>query len=335
MTKIFLKNLTIENLILVSKTSIDFERGFTVISGETGSGKSSLLYALKLALGERGDPEKIREGSDKGKVTALFEVEGSLPFLRDVGIEVDDTLVITREISKTGKSRAFINHEPVQVHLLKELGRYLISTLDQGSSLILKEEKEQLHFLDLAAKNGPFLKQYKEACLQLKEGEKDLEKLLKLSQEREREKAILEREKEEISSAELKEGEEEELFQEYRRLTTAEERRTLLGKCQRALTGTTELLHPRLRDIEQLKELDPSLSEDLKSLSTILLECTELRSTLERSLGSLEIDEERLQALTERLDLIEKLKKRFGNSIEAVLTTLSQIEERLSVLEGP
>jgi len=147
MTKIFLKQLHIENLILVSKASVEFERGFTVISGETGSGKSSLLYALKLALGERGDVDKIREGAEKGKVTALFEVEGPFPALRELGIEIDDTLLISREITKSGKTRAFVNHEPVQVSLLKEIGKFLISTLDQGSSLQMKDEKQQLHFL--------------------------------------------------------------------------------------------------------------------------------------------------------------------------------------------
>lgn len=203
MTRIFLKELHIENLILVNQAHVSFEPGFTVISGETGSGKSSLLYALKLALGERGDVDKIREGAEKGKVTVLFDVEGPLPFLQDHGIEVEDTLVITREVTKNGKTRSFINHEPVQVSLLKDLGRFLVSTLDQGSSLLLKDEKQQLHFLDRAAKNGLFLQDLHSKKVLLGAAKKEMQDLEKMFVEREREKAILEREKEEIAQAGL------------------------------------------------------------------------------------------------------------------------------------
>jgi len=334
MTKIFLKQLHIENLILVSKASVEFERGFTVISGETGSGKSSLLYALKLALGERGDVDKIREGAEKGKVTALFEVDGPFLPLREHGIEVDDILLITREITKSGKTRAFINHEPVQVSLLKEIGRYLVSTLDQGSSLLMKDEKQQLHFLDISAKNGPFLHE-----LQIKKGalaaaKKELADLEKLAVEREREKAILEREKEEISQAALQPDEEEFLFQEYRLLTTAEERRELLTKCLGALQAAQSALHPRLKDAEKLKELDEGLSGDLGEFPNLLMQCSEIRFSVERALGALDVDDQRLQELTDRLNLIEKLKKRYGPTVEKVLSTLEEVEKRLVLLEG-
>jgi DNA repair protein RecN (Recombination protein N) len=288
-----------------------------------------LLYALKLALGERGDSDKIREGAEKGRVTALFEIEGSISSLEEAGFSLEETLLITREISKIGKSRAFLNHEPVQVSLLKELGRSLITTLDQGSSLLLKEEKEHLHFLDLAAKNGSLLDQWQTAKEKLHQEEKELQQLFKLSQERERERAILEREQEEITAASIQPGEEEEIFQEFRLLSTAEERRSLMEKCQTALQSAVSHLHPRCREIEQLKELDPSL--DLSSFSTLLVECNELRRTLDKRLSSLDVDQERLQQISDRLTLIEKLKKRYG---ENVLETLRTIVERLSILNG-
>ncbi len=334
MTKIFLKQLHIENLILVSKASVEFERGFTVISGETGSGKSSLLYALKLALGERGDVDKIREGAEKGKVTALFEVEGPFPALRELGIEIEDTLLISREITKSGKTRAFVNHEPVQVSLLKEIGKFLISTLDQGSSLQMKDEKQQLHFLDVAAKNGTLLQELSLKKAHLATVRKEYAELEKLSVEREREKAILEKERDEIVRVGMQPGEEEQLFQEFRLLTTAEERRELLKKCHHALQSAQQALHPRLREAEKLKELDPHLAADLEEFPNVLLQCNEIRLSIERSLGTLEVSEERLATLHERLSSFDKLKRRFGPTFEDVFSTLQEIENRLKLLEG-
>lgn len=338
-----LKQLRIHNLVLVEHADIQFKDGLHVLTGETGAGKSAILAALQLVAGERADSSMIRRGEDKGSVEAAFEIDGRSDILQqlyDAGVEhaTDELLIFRRELSASGKSRAFINHQPVQAALIKELAGSLLEIVGQHANQKLLSSESQRQLLDTY---GGLEDQVKEFALKWQEENnlrKELNELISGESQRLRDIEICRMEIEELELADLKEGEDEELFAEYSRLAHAEEIVAKINDLLEVLSGerhgVLSLLSRQKSVLEQLSKLDPTLEETSKSFINALLELQESSYTLTRYQSRLEFSPERSQELNDRLTLINKLKRKFGNSIAEILRYKDQIEKKLDLLEN-
>ncbi len=327
-----LKTLRIHNIILIEMAELDFELGFTVLTGETGAGKSAILKALGLVLGDRADSRLVRKGEAKARVEALFEI-GDLPGVTDLldeaGIECeDDELLIRRELTSSGKSRAYINNAMAQTGLLKRLGNLLIDLVGQHANLRLSSPEYQCDVLDLYGglleKRANFAEQWQ----QLRTKEKELAALVAGEAERLRELNRLQVEVEELTTAAVKEGEEETLFAEYSRLANSEE---LNGGLGRVVDGLQELTLSHLREtLAQCASLDAALKPQVEALTSAHLELQEVGHELRAYQSRLESSPGRLEQVNDRLCLLTTLQKKYGT----VSTYLSEATIRLGSLES-
>lgn len=327
-----LKTLRIHNIILVEMAELDFELGFTVLTGETGAGKSAILKALGLVLGERADSRLVRKGEAKARVEALFEI-GDLPgvgkLLEGAGIECEENeLYIRRELTSAGKSRAYINNTMAQTGLLKRLGNLLIDLVGQHANLRLSSPEYQCDVLDLYGslleKRANFAQQWQ----QLRTKEKELAGLVEGEAERLRELDRLQAEVEELSEADVKKGEEETLFAEYSRLAHSEE---LMSRLAKVSEGVDQLELGQLHEaLSHCATLDTALQPQVNALTSAHLELQEVGHELRTYQSRLESNPGKLEQVNERLRLLTSLQKKYGET-GAYLT---QAKERLGSLES-
>ena len=338
-----LKILHIQNLVLIEDAKIFFKEGFNVLSGETGAGKSAIIEALSLVLGAKTDVNLIRRGMEKGAVEAVFDVD-SIPVIKEIlqraGIEHEqgEELIIRREISSQGKSRAFLNNQMAQISLLKTLSEHLIEMVGQHANQKLLEIEHHRSILDLFGnmekKVSYFTKSWSEE-ISLKD---KLEQLLSEENERKRQAALFRSELEELEAAQLREGEDEELFSEYTLLSNAEEliqkARGISETLQNERQGALILLKRQRASFEQISSLDKTLQEASQSYEGALLELQEVAYTLEQYANRMEYNPERIKFLDERLLLLNKLKKKYGPTLLEVLRYHEKLSSKLSDLEN-
>lgn len=339
-----LKELFIKNIILITSAKIEFYKGLNVISGETGSGKSAILEALNLSMGAKTDTSLIRHGEEKAEVTALFDLKNlskTKETLDELGLLFDDPdiLTIKREISLTGKSRSWINERPVQQATLKKVSETLLEMVSQHANHRLFQTDYHLELLDLFAESHSLLNPFQIAFktyLDLKKQEEALQKRIPLAL---REIEVCLREIEEIEKANLKEGEEDLLFEEYSLLNTLEERTTLAKQLETLLSGEKGVLNLLTKGkgaAALLIQKDSTIKNDLSSFNQICIEIEELSYALRKYIGKLDIDPSRIQFLESRLSQINLLKKKYGKTIEEIssyLTTRKQDLKELETLE--
>lgn len=337
-----LKHLHIKNLVLIEDASLAFRPGLNILTGETGSGKSALMHGLSLAIGERSDSSLIRCGCEKGIVEAIFESD-RLPLnslLSDAGIDHEngDELIIRREISLSGKGRIFINNQPAQLSLLKKLGVLLVQMVGQHANQSLYSLDYHREVLDLYGNLGPLLRAFQKSHDHESQVRHALTQLIQQEAQRMREIAVCEKELEEIDTARLKEGEEEELFAEYTRLSNAEEISTKIFDINQTLSGERNpiltVLNRQKQTLESLLRFDPSLQEPHDALKNALLELQEIAHSLQRYQNSLYFDPNRLKTSNDRLTLIAHLKRKYGSSIEAIMAYRLQTSDKLKKLEN-
>lgn len=333
-----LKELRISNLILVESVSIPFEEGLNMITGETGSGKSALLAALSLTIGERADVAMIRRGAEKGCVEASFEIQ-ALPqihhLLDTAGINhnAEDPLIIKREIAVSGKGRAYINHQPVQVSLLKLIGQNLLEIAGQHAHTRLKNLEEHRRMVDLYGNlikdAGSFAANWEQ------EGrlKRELDAIVQGEAQRLRAIEICRMEIEEIEEAALKDGEDEELFAEYSLLANAQERSNFAQEALQGLNATAALARTR-QALEELAKIDPSLKETAELFGTAFIELDDVTYTLRQYASHIDHDPERSEKINDRLTAIAKLKRKYGESVAVMNEYLLQQKERLNSLEN-
>lgn len=329
-----LRELLIKNLILIEESSLFFEKGFTVISGETGAGKTALVTALHFILGERVDPSKVRNPQERALVQAAFELKEDSPLLdllEGWGMKRESSLLIQREILPNGRSRALVCGELVSLAQLQTLAPHLILLSGQSAQEKLRSEGAHLELLDQFAETQPLQKQFGLSFTEQKGLE---EKLKTLEEQVEPAKITLQKlqsELEELGSANLTEGEEGGLFAEYEQLLKTEE---FLQKSEELL----QLFEAESGILSQLKmagkivqglSLDPACVAQMQSLSA------ELLGQISRFQTRLESSPERLVEIDERLKLIDRLKKRYGNpfvygqSIKAKVSELESLEDQI------
>lgn len=334
-----LKELKIFNIILIEQTHIHFEDGFTVLSGETGAGKSAIMEALKLVLGGRTDSGLIRHGAQKGLIIAVFDLQ-NLPkaksFLLEKGIESEDPdlLILQREITTAGKTKSAINHQPVQLSLIRELSNLLLELVSQHANHRLFDLDEHRAILDLFGEYQPLLQEYGLAWLKHQHLLNELHRLKNTVPGSVREYENCEREIQEIDEVNLKEGEEEELFENYTLLASAKDRQLAAEDLIQTLEGSFSLLSKSRNAFNTLKSIDPKFSEELLLYPQILVEIEELQHTLRKYEGKLDSNPATLDALHKRLTTIERFKRKYGDSLEKIKAYQTAQKERLIYLKN-
>lgn len=338
-----LKQLIVNNLILIDSLKISFREGFNVITGETGAGKSAVMSALRLITGARADTKMVRQGMEKASVEAMFDPEKLLtlrPLLAEAGIDMPDNedLIIKRELYSSGKSRAFINHQMAHVSLLKKIGEELVEIVGQHANQRLYDEEAHRDILDLYGDCVELQKAFAEKWNTLHRLQKKIGELHRNEASRLRDIERLYAEIEEITAVNPLEGEEEELFSEYSLLTHAEEifntSRLLHTKLYGEERSLVAELHRNVGTLESLASLDPSLEELHQTFRNAACEVEEVSHSLRNYMGSLESNPERAEAINERLSSIDKLKRKFGPTLEEVYRYKLEAEERLQCLEN-
>lgn len=338
-----LKVLRIFNIILIEDAEITFQQGLNVITGETGSGKSAIMHALGFIAGARGDSSLIRKGHDKGAVEAAFEIDRHShikELLEKAGIEHEpgNELIFRREININGKSRAFINNQMAQISLLKKVGDSLLGIVGQHANLNLQSTAYQRHIVNIYGELEIATAEFGLSWI----NENDLRKLLNDLKDNEakrlRDIEVCFRELNELKEADLKEGEDEELFAEYSRLTNSEEIAQKAALLVSGLIGEKQaaipLLQRKKKILDELATIDSSLQLCLEGFSNALLEIEEIAHTLTTYHGRIEYNPERILELNERLGTINTLKRRYGSTISEIHSYQSIVEQKLFQLQN-
>lgn len=338
-----LKSLSIHHLILIESAHISFEPTLNVLSGETGSGKSALMHALGLVTGERADTGMIRRGSDKGVVEAVFNID-QIPalaaILEESGIDHEPAqdLIIRREIHTSGKNRAFINHQAAQQGLLKKIGFLLLDIVSQHATQKLFSTEQHRDMLDLFGDLSLDISTFKKAWGRENSIKQELDALKHSEAERIREIGICEMELEELDEANLREGEEEEIFSEYTLLANAEDIAVKVQEITSVLSGDkhhlVSLLHRQKNTFDELILIDPSLKDTAESFNHAAIELEEIAYTLRNYQSRIDNNPQKLKIINERLTVINKLKRKYGSTIAEIEEYRQNAKQRLKTLEN-
>jgi DNA repair protein RecN (Recombination protein N) len=338
-----LTRLHVENYALIESLEVEFRAGLNILTGETGAGKSILIGALGLALGERADSDSVRTGAKQAVVEAEFRLE-EIPPLKDLfaelQIEWSGELLVRREVSASGKSRAFVGDSPVPIAGLKRIGDAILDMHGQHQHQSLLYEERHLDFLDGYARTWP----ERQTAASLFREHQRLRRELDEMQNRDK----LTKEKldlyafqiREIESARLTEGEEEELEREQAVLANSEKLFTLASEGYSLLYqdegSISERLGALIRSVQQISGIDSRAEEMFRAASAAGLQLEELARELRRYRDSISFDPGRLEEIRQRLDLIKTLKKKYGSrdgSLAAVLSHLARIKSEVDSVE--
>lgn len=331
-----LLQLDIENVAVFEKASVSFESGLNVITGETGAGKSLLINSLNLVLGCRGAHGLIRSGADFASVNASFFDKNVDSVLAENGIECDDgNIIISRRLYRDGRNQCRINGASVPVSLLREIGKKLVAIHGQRDNAVLLSAAGQLSFVDSFSGSGELLSQYREAYRNYKSAERSLAQMQSDESERAREIDFLSFQVDEITRAELMDGEEDELLKRRKVLDNAETLSELSREMQQLICGdrgVRDSLYSALRSGERLSEIDDSLKGCTERLTDIYYELEELGRDISAYSSSVDFNPRELDEIEDRLAVINSLKRKYGGSLEAVIAYGEKSQARLAEL---
>lgn len=331
-----LLQLDIENVAVFEKASVTFESGLNVITGETGAGKSLLINSLNLVLGCRGAHGLIRSGADFAAVNASFFDKNVDSVLTENGIECDDgNIIISRRLYRDGRNQCRINGASVPVSLLREIGKKLVAIHGQRDNAVLLSAPGQLSFVDSFSGSGELLNQYREAYKNYKSAERSLAQMQSDESERAREIDFLSFQVDEITRAELTDGEEDELLKRRKVLDNAETLSELSREMQQLICGdrgVRDSLYSALRSGERLSEIDDSLKSCTERLTDIYYELEELGRDISAYSSSVDFNPRELDEIEDRLAVINSLKRKYGGSLEAVIAYGEKSQARLAEL---
>ena len=337
-----LKHLYIKNFTLIDELDIELYQGFSVITGETGAGKSIILGALGLLLGQRADSKAIKQGAEKCVIEAHFDLSryGMTDFFEENEIEYDAAdCIVRRELTASGKSRAFINDTPVQLSLLKELGEQLVDIHSQHQNLLLNKQDFQLNVVDIIAGDEKEQQLYQQAYTQYHATEKELS-TLKESIEQNRQNAdFLQFQFEELTQANLAEGEQEELEQKSETMSHSEEIKSALYEADNALsaeqTGVVESLRTALSAIRQIEKVLPDASELVERLDSSYIELKDIAQEISSQMEHVDFDPAELDAINNRLDKLYDLEKKYHvETVEELIAKRDELKIQLGRIEN-
>nr|WP_302617712.1 DNA repair protein RecN [uncultured Prevotella sp.] len=336
-----LKQLYIKNFTLIDELNIQMHPGFSVITGETGAGKSIILGAIGLLLGNRADSKSIKAGRDRCVIEAHFDLSkyDMQQFFTDNDIDEDlsDT-IIRRELTAAGKSRAFINDTPVSLTKMRELGEQLVDIHSQHQNLLLQKEDFQLNVVDIIAQDEKQRKNYEAAYNQYKQANQKLN-ALKAEIEKNRENEdFLRFQFKELDEAQLQNGEQEELEQEYEMLSHSEDIKTALYQADNHLSGDDGNIIERLKQASEqlanIKDVYPEVTELLERIDSSYIELKDIAQEINGLTDHVEFDPARLEAINERLDKLNSLQQKFHvRDLGELIETYHQLKEQLSHID--
>ncbi len=335
-----LSNLQIENIAVIKSASIDFENGFNVMTGETGAGKSIVIDSLNAILGERTSRELIRSGADSASVCAEFQNVGDnvKNELEKLGIEKDDTLIVSRKLTPDGKNVCRINGMPATVSMLKALGVQLVNIHGQLDNQSLLSPETHCSFIDKLAGSGRELNEFKELYSLYIKKENELKSLNTDVNEKNRRLDILNYQIEEIQKADIRPGEKDELTEKLGFLRNAEKVLDLLHTAYAALNGDGEM--PGAADIaadaasKLLSAADYSsdFTETANGVNDAAMNLSAYTEELRDKIYSLDYDPNETERAEERLDVIYRLSQKYGDSEEDILAYLENAEKERDAL---
>lgn len=308
-----LKSLTVSNYALIDSLSIDFDNGFSVITGETGAGKSILLGALGFVLGERSDSSIMLDETKKCTVEAVFLIDNERikPFFEENDLDYDEELILRRELSSTKKSRAFINDTPVTAQQLKELGNQLVDIHSQHDSLLLTNADFQLDIVDNAADNYSLLVDYQAVYHKYVAFKNELKALREMAEKNVAENDFLAFQLDELLKADLQDNEYEEVSQRLEILENAEEVKTLLAQSLTTLSESEYSVLDQLNElkssVDRLKRYIPQAEQYLERIESTKIELKDIAQDLDAMQDSTQFDSDSLNEIQERFDLIQRL----------------------------
>ena len=337
-----LTHLTISNYALIEKLDIDLSSGFSVITGETGAGKSIILGALGLICGQRADAKALKAGAAKCLIEATFDVSGLHleSFFADNDIDFDGAeCIVRREINAAGKSRAFLNDTPVQLTVLKELSAYIIDIHSQHRNLLMGREDFLLSVLDVMADNADCRKQYAETFATYTAAEKELRELREQVEKDQTDTEYMQFQLQQLEEANLKEGEQEELEQEQELLEHAEEIRQSLQGAYNMLNAeecaVTQQLRQAVNALRQVENVMPTVAEWAERLESCRIDLADLEQDIEQAAERTESDPQRLAYLDERLSTLYGLQKKHRKtSVEELIELRNSLAEQLDRIEN-
>lgn len=338
-----LNHLIINNYALIERLDIDLHPGFSVITGETGAGKSIILGALGLLLGQRADKDAVRTGTPKCVVEATFDLRnyGMDTFFEENDIEFDSEdgeCIVRREVTSAGKSRAFINDTPVSLAILKILGGRLIDIHSQHQNLLLQQDDFQLSTIDLLSdKIKTLMKTYLDEYVSLQKKKQELKHLQSERDSLLQKRDYLEFQYSEIETANLKDpNEQDELEQRSMALTHAEDIKARFVEAAEHLSESqhpaVEALRQAANALRQVVDVYPQAEELAERLETSFIEVKDIASDVDRLVGNVEISPDELQKIDERLDLLNSLEQKYHvASLEELISLRDQLKSQLEM----
>lgn len=334
-----LRSLYIQNYALIEKLDIGFDSGFSVITGETGAGKSIILGAIGLLLGQRADVKSIRKGASKCIIEARFDVSayGMQPFFEANELEYEDECILRRELYASGKSRAFINDTPASLVQMKELGELLIDVHSQHQNLLLNKEGFQLNVLDLLAHDEAELAAYQKLYNDWRQARQDLEVLVARAEQSRADEDYIRFQLEQLEEANLTDGEQEELEQEAEMLTHAEDIKAGLYRAGQALNadegGVLEALKDCQNTMMGLRSVFAPAGELADRLDSVYIELKDISQEVADKEEEVEFNPARLDEVNARLNLIYSLQQKHRvDTVKALLSLQENYALQLSAI---
>lgn len=336
-----LKQLYIKNFTLIDELNIQFHQGFSVITGETGAGKSIILGAIALLLGQRADTKSIKQGRDKCVVEAHFDLSryDMREFFLQNDIDYDDTdCIIRREINSNGKSRGFINDQPAAIGLMRELGEHLIDIHSQHQNLLLNKEDFQLNIVDILAKDDDIRQAYRQSYEAYKAAVAQLEAFKEEIQKNLQNEDFLRFQTKELEEANLVAGEQEELETLTQMLNHAEEIKSSLYNTSNILTqddgGVVNSLKEACANLHNIEEVFPEIKELSQRLEACFIELKDISHDVDRQVDKIDFDPKQLDDANLRLDTIYTLEKKYhAATTEELIEILAELKKRIELFD--
>lgn len=327
-----LKTLYIKNYAIIEELDVDFERGLNIITGETGAGKSIIIDALSLILGERADTEAVRKGAEKAIVEGTFDISGNQklkPLLKRNEIEFSDELILRREVSIKGQSRSFINDIPATTTLLKEVGDLLVDLHGQHEHQSLLRTDTHIDLLDDYGRLEGLVNEFCQAYDKTHQILNELKELKAKEQQLMERRSLYEFQINEIDAANPHCGEEDELENELRILENAERLFSATERLYQMLYEGDNAVHDQIilarNELENLATIDTSFEEPKREANSAAAIVDELAKFIQQYNSKIEFNPERLEGIRNRLGNIALLKKKYGGSLDAVI----QLREKI------
>lgn len=337
-----LQQLYIRNFTLIDELDIELRPGFSVITGETGAGKSIILGAIALLLGQRADSKAIKQGSDRCIIEAHFDLTRYQlkPFFDENDIDYDASdCIIRRELTAAGKSRAFVNDTPVALSLLKELGDMLVDVHSQHQNLLLGKQDFQLEVIDTIAQDQALLNEYQQTFAAYHEKQRQLQALQEEMERNKQNLDFLQFQYEELTNVQLVEDEQEELEQQREMMTHSEDIKTALYEANQHLVADEQGILSRLRKslsaIHTITKVYPTSEDWIERMESCQIELKDIAQDVEARLEDIDFNPAELERINQRLDKIYDLQKKYhAETIAELIQQRDELKRQLSQIEN-